>query len=211
MDGEYVKIAKKACSPKPVVAIPEAFRYISSKFPKGCKRYPTPEEERLIVYSEIAGGAKGLWYFISSGNDGYKNNPELESEIKKINKEIQNLKEYLAIGEPMDIAKTDSQSVKADAIFCGDKGIVIILRNGDYKTLWNKEKNKWETKIENPGKIKIMVKLPLFSPYQIEFIRSISDEEELFWRNDFTRKIIIEKENCKIAEPILIKFKGGPE
>ncbi len=128
--------------------------------------------------------------------------------VQKINKEIQHIKDYLVIGEPMDIAKTNSQSIKADAIFCGDKGIVIILRNGDYKSILDKVKNKWETKVENPGKINITVDLPLFFSYQIESVWSISTEEELFFKTNLRkREIIIEKDNCKIAEPILIKFK----
>ncbi len=212
MDGEYVKIAKKAGLPRPVVAIPEAFRYVTPKFPKGSKRFPTSEEERLIVYSEIAEGAKGLWYYVSSGTHGYKNSPELEKEIGEINKEIQYLKGYLVIGEPMNIAETDSQSVKADGIFCGDKGIVIILRNGDYKTTLDKEKNKWETTVEDPGKINIIVKLPMAHSYQIESIESINDRRKLLFKRDFTdRRIIIEKDKVKIAEPVLIKFKEGPK
>ncbi|MGB9677275.1 MAG: hypothetical protein ACPLZ9_01530 [Candidatus Ratteibacteria bacterium] len=106
----------------------------------------------------------------------------------------------------MDIAKTDSQSVKADAIFCGDKGIVIILRNGDYRTIFDKEKNEWITNFEKPEKIKIFVTLPLWFSYQIETIESIVDGDILPFKKDY-RKIIIEKEMIEIAEPILIKFK----
>jgi len=169
-DGCFVGLAKLASQPRKIISIPEAFKYITQKFPKGSKRYPTPEEERLIVYSEIANGATGLWYFTSSQKYGYRGSPRLEKEISSINKEMQLLKNFLNIGEPINIAKTDSQSVKADAILCGDKGIVIILRNGDYRTTFNKEKKIWETKIENPGRFKIILTLNLPFPC---YIRSI--------------------------------------
>ena len=209
-DGEYVAIARRASAPRPVVAIPEAFRCISPKFPVGSKRFPTPEEERLLVYSEIAAGAKGLWYYVSYGQNGYKNNPELEKEIGRINREIQFLRDFLVVGEPMDIVKTDSQSVKADALFCGDRGIVIILRNGDYRTIKDKENDGWKTIVENPGKISITLNLPGNFPFSIESIKALGKEgkEVVLVRKDMLRKkVVIEKEMTEIAEPILVKFR----
>jgi hypothetical protein len=63
------------------------------------------EEERIIVYSEIGEGSKGIWYFVYNKDYGYPANKPLEEEIKKINWELQKLKEYIAISEPVKLTE----------------------------------------------------------------------------------------------------------
>lgn len=132
-DGYFMKLAKLASEPRPLFAIPEAF---NKETLGGSSRFPTPEELRLIVYNEISQGAKGVLYFIKhfGEGEGYEKRPELEKEIKKINQELQILKDYLIIGEPLPLAETNDPDVKAYTILCGDKEIVLILINKDYES-----------------------------------------------------------------------------
>ncbi len=83
-DRYFARLGKKGCEPRPLMVIPEAFNH---KAKISGSRFPTPEEERLIVYYEIAEGAKGVNYFIKHFQDdnGYDANPELEAEIGRIN------------------------------------------------------------------------------------------------------------------------------
>lgn len=133
-DGYFTGLAKLACEPKILMTIPEAFTE------KG-KRYPTPEEERILVYSEIVNGSKGLWYWTrTKEKGGYESNAALEKEIGVINREINTIKKYLIIGETFDLVTTSDAKVEANAILCGDKGIILILINKDYESSFESDK-----------------------------------------------------------------------
>ncbi len=127
----FARLGKKGCEPRPLMVIQEAF---SDEEEISGSRFPTPEEERLIVYYEIAEGAKGVNYLVKhyGDNGGYDANPELEAEIGRINWELRQLKPYLKIGDPVAIAETNEPEVTANTILCGDKAIVLILINEDY-------------------------------------------------------------------------------
>ena len=113
--------AKKACEPKPI------HTSIAATSPNAENLNPTPELERLLVYAAVSRGSKGIFYRI--WNDSLKEKPKLRQEIKKINGELQVLKRFLKIGEPMPLAACTHPDVGPTTILAGDKAIVLILIN----------------------------------------------------------------------------------
>lgn len=133
-DAEYVALAKKAAEPRLLWCIPEAWTDPSRQ------RFPTPEEERIIVYSEIGEGARGVWYFSAKRTSGYRGSLPLEVEVGRINRELRCLRDYLMIGESFPIASVNSDKARVYPILCGDKGIVLILMNLDHLSSFEKNK-----------------------------------------------------------------------
>lgn len=133
----YTSIAKKVSEPKLLWTCPEAFSCYGSRF-------PTPLEERIIVYSEIAQGSKGIWYYVFDKEIGYLLDKNLENEIKQINWELRQVRDYILIGEPYELANTYNDSVVANTLLCGDKGIILILQNKDYRSYFGDERNKFQ-------------------------------------------------------------------
>ncbi len=149
-NAHYTKLAKLACQPKILWTIPEAFTHRGTRF-------QTPEEERIIVWSEIGEGSKGIWYFVYNKKTGYPANKELEEEIKKINWELQKLKDYIVISEPFKLAKVDKGKITPYTLLCGDKGIILILINNEHKSYFGKPPYFQYKPKEN---IKVEIKIP---------------------------------------------------
>lgn len=131
--------------------IPEAFTYRGTRF-------PTPEEERIIVWSEIGEGSKGIWYYVSSPKAGYPASPPLEVEIGRINRELQALKEYIVISEPVSLVQGDTEKVTAYTLLCGDKGILLIMMNNDHKSYFEEGKEPFE--YTSKRNLETIVKIP---------------------------------------------------
>jgi len=131
-NAHWVSFAKKACEPRPLYTIPEAFHILGNEY----SRYPTPEELRLTVYLQIAYGSKGIWYYTkNAGAGGYEANPLLEAEIGKVNAELRKLRPYLKIGEPAGLGKANSPNVAVHTILAGDEGIVVLVINNQCVSL----------------------------------------------------------------------------
>jgi len=153
----FTALGKLASESRPLWTIPEAFTYRGTRF-------PTPEEERIIVWSQIGEGSKGIWYFYSNKTSGYPASPALEAEIGRINSELQVLKEYIVISEPVSLVRTDAEKITAYTLLCGDKGILLILVNNDHTSYFEegkepftytpKENFKAEVKISQWMKVK---------------------------------------------------------
>jgi len=164
-DAYYTQLAKLACQPRILWTIPEAFTYRGT-------RYQTPEEERIIVWSEIGEGSKGIWYFVYDQKIGYPANKELEEEIKKINWELQKLKDYLIISEP--ITRTEKDKMTTYTLLAGDKGIVLILVNNDHTSNFQEGQKPFEY---NPKEnVKIEIKIPNW--LKVKGIKEITYPEE---------------------------------
>jgi len=125
-NAHWVSLAKRACEPRPLYTIPEAFHILGNEY----TRYPTPEELRLTVYLQIASGSKGIWYYTkNAGAGGYEANRPLEEEIGRINAELRKLRPYLKISDPMSLGEADSANVAVHTLLAGDKGMVVIVIN----------------------------------------------------------------------------------
>ncbi|MCM8759897.1 MAG: hypothetical protein NC906_09040 [Candidatus Omnitrophica bacterium] len=155
-NSDYLAQAKLASQPKLVWFIPEAFTYKGSRF-------PTPEEERINVYSAIGRGAKGIWYYVYDKEIGYPANKALEEEIGKINRQLQMLKEYIVISEPVSFSKVMIEKVTPYTLLCGDRAIILILVNNDYQSNFKQDqipfscnpKQNFEVCLEIPRWLKV--------------------------------------------------------
>jgi len=129
----YCRVARRAAAPKPFIYIPETFTY------KNVDRILEPGELRLLLYTAIGNGCKGVNYFIY-GNPGeilgFQSSPILLEEIKRLNKEIKNLEPILSpalfycahdIGDKVSGQKTYE-------LWSGDTGVLLIMKNMDYTT-----------------------------------------------------------------------------
>lgn len=174
--GRMVETLKYATSPNPVGFIPQAFKGGQSPTSKNSNiarwnRFPTPAEERLMVYDAIANGAKAIHYFAYNtepnepvfgvGQSEDEHAKELWSEIQKINAEIEILAPYLWAGDTCAIGSCDNKNVEVRTIFA-DKAIICFLINRDY----NYTKEKFEVKAQKNCKIKLDVP-SWFKPYNV--------------------------------------------
>lgn len=190
----YVKIAKKASQPRLLWTIPEAFTYRGT-------RHPTGQEERIIVWSEIGEGSKGIWYYVYEQKIGYPANKELEEEIKKINWELQKLKDYIVISEPFVLGKIEIEKVSPYTLVCGDKGIIVILVNNDHESKFNQQPYFTYTEKEN---VKIDIKIPNW--LKVKSVKEIKYPEER--KIDYIKeedKITIKIEKLEITAQFLIE------
>ena len=105
--------AKKASEPRPLHTITDIDI--------------TPELGRLVVYSAVSEGSKGIIYRIPG--DSLQDRHELKQEIKRISGELQVLKRFLKIGEPLPLAASTHPHVKTNSILAGDSAIILILIN----------------------------------------------------------------------------------
>lgn len=125
-----------AVGPKPVSFIPQAFSWNPDS------RWPTPDEERLMVYMAVAHGAKGMFYFCYGPWNGgawpgvgVNKAPEAQklwAEIKQINVELTVLGDLLLKGEPVPLARSDQQKLEVASILSGQQAIVVLAINHDY-------------------------------------------------------------------------------
>ncbi|MCM8802279.1 MAG: hypothetical protein NC827_03095 [Candidatus Omnitrophica bacterium] len=190
----YVSLAKKASQPRLLWTIPEAFTYRGTRF-------PTAEEERIIVWSEIGEGSKGIWYYVYNQKIGYPANKTLEEEIKKINWELQRLRDYIVISEPFSLAKADKEKVSCYSLLCGDKGIVLILVNNDHKSFFEEGKDPFIYNQKENFEVKVSI------PYwlKIKGIKEIKYQEEKEIEYEIgIREIIIPIDKLEITRQFLI-------
>ena len=138
--------------------------------------FPSPDQLRLDVYYQIAEGVKGISYYVKSHYEGH---PELEGEIGRINKELQAVKNYLAISEPVEgLAEASDPAVQAHTLVCGDYGLALILINTDYDT--GREGKERYTDVTPREDFHVEVKLP----HWLEAGRVFMVGQDI-WRVDF--------------------------
>ncbi|MFC1460973.1 hypothetical protein ACFLQR_00465 [Verrucomicrobiota bacterium] len=132
MNGYFACLAKTANQPRLLFTIPAAF----NDKDKRTARFPTPEELRLTVYSQLIAGSRGILYFTkgSKSGRGYEGNRRLKKEIGRLNKELRSLRPLLRIADTFSVAcSVNRPKIRYHALLAGDLGILIIVINQDYK------------------------------------------------------------------------------
>jgi len=194
----YTALGKLASEPRPLWTIPEAFTYRGTRF-------PTPEEERIIVWSQIGEGSKGIWYFYSNKTSGYPASSPLEAEIGRINRELQALKEYIVISEPVYLARADAEKVTAYTLLCGDKWILLILVNNDHTSYFEEgkelfayqPKENFKAEVKMPHWLKVQGITEVRAEQTIENVKYQTERDSLIipiYRLDITRQFLITTE-----------------
>ncbi|MBA7494658.1 hypothetical protein ES702_05235 [subsurface metagenome] len=146
-------LAKRGCEPRPLYTV----TVVGKNSPYFTSRFPSPEEERLLVYYEISRGAKGILYRAWGWPNGKPPNSELGMEVKKINGELQVLKRFLRVGEPVSLAEASEERVEASTILSGDKAIVLILINHDVVYLPERDKKPFSYKAKHDFTVTVHV------------------------------------------------------
>jgi len=191
----YTALGKLASEPRLLWTIPEAFTYRGTRF-------PTPEEERIIVWSEIGEGSKGIWYYVSSPKAGYPASPPLEAEIGRINRELQALKDYIVISEPVSLARADAEKVTAYTLLCGDKGILLILVNNDHTSYFEEGKDPFT--YQSKENFKAEVKIPQWLKVQgITEVRAEQTIENVKYQTE-RNSLIIPIDRLDVTRQFLI-------
>jgi hypothetical protein len=127
-NADYVTLARLASEPRPLYTMAEAFMHRNGPYISG--RYPTPEEERLTVYLQLAHGSKGIIYFLMDSNadlGGYEKSPSLRAEIGRLNSELRSLRPYLQISEPIAWPSGGDADLEVHVLLCGDRGVILII------------------------------------------------------------------------------------
>jgi len=174
--GRMLETLKYAAKPNPIGFIPQAFRGGISKKSGNSNlarwaRFPTPEEERLMVYDAVANGAKAIHYFAYNiepnepvfgvGETDEKEAKKLWAEIQKINAELEILSPYLWAADTCQLAKSDEKNLEIRTLVDKD-AILIFLVNRDYS--YTKEGFSAHPKKDS----KIKIALPAwFTPWNI--------------------------------------------
>jgi hypothetical protein len=93
MVSSWMRVARQAARVrKPVWLIPQLHNWAAYDGHPENGRYPTPEEERNMVYQGLVWGAKGIFYYPwDDGSTGLKYEPALVPAVKQINAELAQL------------------------------------------------------------------------------------------------------------------------
>lgn len=137
-DENYFRWGWHAARPRPWYWMAEAFAKISTN------RMLEPEELRLLVYSAVGHGAKGIQYFacdtaggvMYDSMFGFLNSVKLSKAIAEINRELRSLEPILSTAFPVSIETFGSKNsgLRAYTLWCGEQGMLVIVRNLDYYT-----------------------------------------------------------------------------
>jgi len=130
--GKFLKLAREWIDPRPILSIPEAFTDSKHLY-----RDLTPDEVCFALWNEIGQGAKGVRYFtrhVASPGKGYSEMPGLQAEIARQNLNLQLIKGFLRVGDTFGSSPvTNHEGIVGKTLLCGDKGIVLVLLNHNYR------------------------------------------------------------------------------
>lgn len=163
--------------------------------------YPTPDEIRFMAYSAIAAGAKGVLY---RGGTASLNSKLRKASFAKLNLELQLLKPYLTVSDPVGWAKSEHENIAAKTLLCGDKNIVLILFDKQCLVLQGESKIKSAVSRKQNQEATIFVDIP--TGFLVEKIDSISRPQgKINWQQtDRQLKILTDLELS--SEALLISL-----
>lgn len=96
-----------------------------------------PEEFRLLAYTALGLGAKGIHYFTSFETSeveiAYTELPALKKEIIRVNGELKRLEPFLSMAAPVGSKKLEweGHTIQQYTVWSGDIGMLLILKNLD--------------------------------------------------------------------------------
>jgi len=133
-------VARDACCPHPLVAVLWATANSGHRW---CKRPPTPQEERMMVFYALGSGISGLAYFADINVEGeggkflpLSENKELWEQVGRINKDVAALAPYLAIGCPLP-NPPKHEDVWIRSLLCGPEAMVTVVVNKGHEIGFN--------------------------------------------------------------------------
>jgi hypothetical protein len=130
-EERYFRWGRKAAEPRPWFWLPEAFAVR--------KRILEPEELRLLAYTALGHGVKGINYFTYSYDGpnpatGFDRSQRLLAEVKRINAEIKRHERIYSGSIPLaeQTIGSDVDGVRVYTLCAGEDGLLVILKNLDY-------------------------------------------------------------------------------
>jgi len=128
---QLVRYAAASAAPSLAVSIIPVTK--DRAFPE---RAPLAVEARQMVYSAISAGAGGLAYrfhipWSKKPEWGKEGRDRMIDEVTKVNCEIRQMQDYLAMGFPRPIAQVSDPKIQVTCIDALPKGMVLILINHD--------------------------------------------------------------------------------
>ena len=122
-----IETAVAATAPRPAVWVPERFKR---------ERHVEGEELRVLAWTALACGVKGVryHYWMNDLNDPFKDCPGLGEAMKAVNADIKRIEPILGPLVPVDNRIDRAQRVKVYECWAGDAGVLLLVRNMDYRT-----------------------------------------------------------------------------
>ena len=120
--ARIARYAYLSVRPRPVHAIVETA-------PFGQREgFARPDEFRRQVYTVLAQGARGILYRHGAWNDPKPEAQAIVQEIKKLNAELAQVRDLLAIADPLSWPDAPVRDgLRASALLAGDKALLLIL------------------------------------------------------------------------------------
>jgi hypothetical protein len=131
----------RAARPKPIWFVAQAFQWPESRF-------PTPEEERLMVYGALAHRAKGIFYWayhisqepywgapLTAKTPDHKHHRQakvLWEDLRDLNRELSLISDLVVTSDVVPIAKVDNPQVEVAALL-SEENIVLIILNQNFQ------------------------------------------------------------------------------
>ena len=122
-----VATAVAAAAPRPAVWVPERFKR---------ERHVEGAELRVLAWTAIARGIKGIRYhYWMNGPDApFRECPDLGEAMKAVNADIKRIEPILGPLIPVEVRTDRSQRIKVYEGWSGDAGVLLLVRNMDYRT-----------------------------------------------------------------------------
>jgi len=92
-------------------------------------------EARVVVYGEVACGAKGFGFRLNPGPTTDGDSRSYFGMVEFIERELRTILSFLAISEPVDlVTNCSSDRVIPRTLLCGDRGVVLIVLREDLRS-----------------------------------------------------------------------------
>ncbi len=126
-EEDRIATAQTAAAPRPAVWVPERYKR---------NRHIEGEELRVMAWMALARGVKGIRYhfWMNDRDAPFRESPGLGTAMQAVNAEIKQLESILG---PLLLADTRldrHQMIKVYESWSGDNGILLLVRNMNYRT-----------------------------------------------------------------------------